>query len=452
MPKETYVPPTIKRNITGLMNKFGRQSRVCDRVAGVPVDTLLQNHGSPLFAYDEGMLRTRYREAQRAFNKRYPKVQFAWSYKTCYLNAVCRVFHAEGALAEVVSDFEYEKARALGIPGDQIIINGPCKPFALLKQAVAEGARIHIDNLDELLTLEQVAQDQAEKTRVAIRVNMDTGMQPAWTKFGFNLENGEAARAIRRIAASKHLELVGLHTHVGTFVLDPAVYGIAVRKLVALAAEAEGRGEMRLEYLDLGGGFASRSTLHSQYLPGEQISPSFDDYAESICTALHTHLPTGRQPTLFLETGRALVDEAGYLLSSVIATKTRPDGGRAVVLDAGINLLYTAAWYRLNILPAQDFADGLTDTTVYGPLCMNIDVIREQTPLPSLHLGDKLVMYPVGAYNVTQAMQFITYRPAIVLIGEAGQVDVIRERENLDHVQALEKVPERLEGKPDRRS
>ncbi len=444
MSKQTYIPPTIKRNVTGVMNKFGRQSRVCDRIAGVPVDELLEAHGSPLFAYDEGMLRDKCRDAQRAFKKRYPKVQFAWSYKTNYLNAICRVFHSEGSIAEVVSDFEYEKARALGIPGDQIIINGPNKPFALLKRAVAEGARIHIDNLDELLTLEQLTQDNEETVKVAIRVNMDTGMQPAWTKFGFNLENGEAARAIRRIASSRRLKLVGLHTHVGTFVLEPAYYAVAVQKLIALATDAESRGEMELEYLDLGGGFASLNTLHSQYLPGVQVVPSFDDYAESICTALHTHLPSGKQPMLYLETGRALVDEAGYLLSSVIATKQKPDGGKAIVIDAGVNMLYTVAWYRLNILPAQDFADGLSDTTVYGPLCMNIDVIREQTPLPSLHLGDKLVLHPVGAYNVTQAMQFITYRPAIVLVGEAGQVDVIRDAENLDYVQELERIPERL--------
>ena len=444
MSKQPYNPPTIKRNVTGVMNKFGRQSRVCERVAGVPVNELLESHGSPLFAYDEGMLRDKYREAQRAFSKRYPKVQFAWSYKTNYLNAICRVFHSEGSIAEVVSDFEYEKARALGIPGDQIIINGPDKPFALLKQAVAEGARIHIDNLDELLTLEQLTQDNKETVKVGIRINMDTGMQPAWTKFGFNLENGEAARAIKRIASSRRLKLVGLHTHVGTFVLEPAYYAVAVQKLVALATEAESRGEMALEYLDLGGGFASCNTLHYQYLPGEQVVPTFDDYAESICTALHTHLPTGMQPMLFLETGRALVDEAGYLLSSVIATKQKPDGGRAIVIDAGVNLLYTVAWYRLSILPAQDFADGLSDTTVYGPLCMNIDVVRDHPPLPSMHLGDKVVIHPVGAYNVTQAMQFITYRPAIVLIGEAGQVDVIRDRENLDYVQELERVPKRL--------
>ncbi len=444
MSKQTYVPPTIKRNVTGVMNKFGRQSRVCERVAGVPVDALIEQHGSPLFAYDEAMLRDKYREAQRAFSKRYPKVQFAWSYKTCYLNAICRVFHSEGAIAEVVSDFEYEKARALGVPGSDIIINGPNKPYALLKRAVAEGARIHIDNLDELLTLEQITEEREDPVSVAIRVNMDTGMQPAWTKFGFNLENGEAARAIRRIGSSHRLKLVGLHTHVGTFVLEPAFYAVAVKKLIALAAEAEERGEGTLEYLDLGGGFASRNTLHYQYLPAEQIVPSFDDYAESICTALHESLPQGKHPMLYLETGRALVDEAGYLLSSVIATKQKPDGGKAIVIDAGVNILYTVAWYRLNVMPAQDFADGLTDTTVYGPLCMNIDVVREQAPLPSLHMGDKVVLHPVGAYNITQAMQFITYRPAVVLIGESGDVDCIRKREHLDYVQELEAIPERL--------
>jgi len=210
-----------------------------------------------------------------------------------------------------------------------------------------------------------------------------------------------------------------------------------VQKLVALAVESERLGYMELEYLDLGGGFASCNTLHYQYLPGEQIVPSFDDYAESICSALHRYLPNGKRPMLFLETGRALVDEAGYLVSSVIATKQKPDGGRALVIDAGVNLLYTVAWYRLNILPAQDFSDGLTDTTVYGPLCMNIDVVRDQTPLPSMHLGDKVVLHPVGAYNVTQAMQFITYRPAVVIISEAGDVDLIRERENLDYVQEI---------------
>ena len=113
----------------------------------------------------------------------------------------------------------------------------------------------------------------------------------------------------------------------------------------------------------------------------------------------------------------------------------------AIVLDAGVNLLYTAAWYQINILPARPCSDSPQPTTVYGCLCMNIDVIREETPLPGLTTGDQVVLHPVGAYNVTQSMQFITYRPAVVMIGLDGRVHVIRERENLDYVQELERVP-----------
>jgi diaminopimelate decarboxylase len=116
----------------------------------------------------------------------------------------------------------------------------------------------------------------------------------------------------------------------------------------------------------------------------------------------------------------------------------------ALVIDAGINLLYTTAWYLPSILPAKACVDVPAPTTIYGCLCMNIDVIREEAPLPGLTTGDQVVLHPVGAYNITQAMQFITYRPAVVMIGLNGAVHLIRRRENLEYVQELEKVPDHL--------
>ncbi len=116
----------------------------------------------------------------------------------------------------------------------------------------------------------------------------------------------------------------------------------------------------------------------------------------------------------------------------------------ALVIDAGIHLLYTTAWYLPSILPAKACVDVPAPTTIYGCLCMNIDVIREEAPLPGLTTGDHVVLHPVGAYNITQSMQFITYRPAVVMIGLDGAVHVIRRRENLAYVQELEEVPEHL--------
>lgn len=106
MAKKTYVRPTIVRNLSGLAKKHGTAStvRARTRIDGVPVADLIAEHGSPLFVFSESAIRKAAREARRAFASRYPRVRFAWSYKTNYLDAVCRIFHQEGALAEVVSE------------------------------------------------------------------------------------------------------------------------------------------------------------------------------------------------------------------------------------------------------------------------------------------------------------------------------------------------------------
>jgi diaminopimelate decarboxylase len=121
--------PIITRYNPCITNKFG--SRVdyfpFTQIDGVPVKRIIDEYGSPCFVLSERTIRDTYRNALRAFSTRYPKVQFAWSYKTNYLNAVCQVFHQEGAWAEVVSMFEYQKALQNGVSGDQILFNGPDK-------------------------------------------------------------------------------------------------------------------------------------------------------------------------------------------------------------------------------------------------------------------------------------------------------------------------------------
>lgn len=442
-----YDKPTILRHTAGLANKFGRGAsrKSLERIDGVRVDALIARFGSPLFVFSEHQLRLRYREAHRAFSLRYPKVRFAWSYKTNYLDAVCRIFHQEGAWAEVVSEMEYAMARRLGVPGHQILFNGPYKPDDALRTAVAEGAHVHIDHYEELAALERLAREAGRVVPVALRLNMDTGIHPRWDRFGFNLDSGEALDAIRRVAAGGHLALEGLHCHIGTFVLDPEAYGRAASKLAELALQVRAETGRPLDYLDLGGGFPSRATLHAQYAPGVDASPPIDDYAEAITRALlGAGFPPAELPTLALETGRALVDEAGYAITRVVGTKRLADGARAIIVDAGVNTLFTSFWYRHDVLPVIDRGGILEDTVVYGPLCMNIDVVRASVLLPTLEPGDALVIRPVGAYNVTQSMQFIRLRPPIVLIAPGGRVDVIRDAETVDDVKRGEHVPDRL--------
>ncbi len=447
MSKLSYEKPTIIRHNPGLANKFGRgpSRKSLARIDGVAVKDLIDQFGSPLFVFSEHTQRRLYREAYRAFSLRYPKVQFAWSYKTNYLDAICRVFHEEGAWAEVVSEVEYEMARRLGIPGHQILFNGPYKPEPALRTAIEEGSHIHVDHYDELYLIEQIARERGDKVGVTLRVNMDTGVHPRWDRFGFNLDNGEALDAIRRLYAGGHLELRGIHSHIGTFMLTPEAYGRAAGKIAALALTARAELGAVVEYLDLGGGFASRATLHAQYAPGTDTSPPIDDYAEAITSALlSAGFRQGELPTLMLETGRALIDEAGFMITRVVGNKRLANGTRALVIDAGVNVLFTSFWYRHDVLPVVDRGGMLEDTVVYGPLCMNIDVVRPSVLLPPLDTGDALVIRPVGAYNITQSMQFIRLRPTVVMIGEGGQIDVIRDEEVVDDVKRSERVPARL--------
>ena len=447
MEKQRYERPIIQKMNTGLMNKFGTktENEPVTHIESVTVKSLLKDYGSPLFVISEKQIRRNIQNAKRIFKTRYPKVQFAWSYKTNYMNAVCRIFHQEGSWAEVVSGFEYDKAIGNGVPGNKIIFNGPDKSDAELIKASQNNSLIHIDHYDELYTLIRLSEENNLKPKVAIRVNMDTQIYPKWDRFGFNFENGQAWNALTRILSSDNLELVGIHCHIGTFMLSTNAYAIAARNLCELAWAAKERFNKMVEYIDLGGGFPSTNTLKGAYLPGTDTVPSIDQFADAITDVILGYgFRQDELPTLILESGRALIDDAGYLLGTVLATKRLSDGRRATILDFGLNSLFTSLWYDHKVSPAQQLSSQTEETVLFGPLCMNIDVVRESIVMPLLEKGNQLVVHKVGAYNMTQWMQFITTRPNIVLIDNENKTHVIRKAETLEYVEALEVVPEHL--------
>jgi len=447
MGKIRYERPIIQRMNTGFMNKFGTRTEFepVTNIEGVSVKSLINQYGSPLFVISEKQIRRNYQNATRIFKTRYPKVQFAWSYKTNYMNAVCQVFHQEGSWAEVVSGFEYEKALGNGVPGNKIIFNGPDKSDEQLIAAARNNSLIHIDHYDELYTLIRLSEENNLRPRVAVRVNMDTGIYPRWDRFGFNFENGQAWNAITRIINSENLELVGLHCHIGTFMLSPLAYATATSKLCELTWSIKEKFNKTLQYLDLGGGFPSMNTLKGAYLPGSDTVPSIDQFADAITDVILGYgFKQGDLPLLILESGRALIDDAGYLLGTVIATKRLSDGRRATILDFGVNTLFTSFWYDHKVSPVESFGKYTEEMVLYGPLCMNIDIVRESITMPLLEKGNHLVVHKVGAYNMSQWMQFITLRPNIVLIDNENNTHVIRKAETLEYLELNEQIPEHL--------
>ena len=474
-----YVPPRISNELGRAAPEaatdrnfyaLGVTTPTLSEIDGIPISELIDQFGSPLFVFSERTLREKARCLREAFKSRYENVSFAWSYKTNYLNAICQTFHQEGWIAEVVSDFEYQKARKLGISGEDIVFNGPHKPREILELAIKEGALIQIDNWDELGTIELLTKDLQHTVNVGIRIWLDAGIQAVWSKFGFALGNGEAARAAERILDNPRLNLHTLHSHIGTYILSPNAYRVTAEKLLALREQIYVEHNHTIDCINLGGGFPSQSLLHGMLGPVEHIVPQIEEYADAI-TEVFNKLPENKKPKLRFESGRYLVDEAGYLLTTVVAIKgnnkysAKTEVGLAAndhkeyispgesadmysyVIDGGVNILYTTTWYQMNVFPSRSITAPALPSRLYGPLCMSIDVVRYNVNLPPLKVNDILTIHPVGAYNMPQSMQFITYRPAVVMISEEGVSEIIRKREVLEDIDGPEQLPGHLSEK-----
>lgn len=452
MSKKPWIAPFLSPHQLGALNKFGlrpARGEYQDQLEGHSVEDLVAQFGSPLFVTSERRLRENARRLRRAFQSLYANVVHGWSYKTNYTSAICNILHQEGCWAEVVSRFEYEKARRLGVPGERILFNGPNKSPDILRRAIAEGAHLHVDHGDELAHIEAIAREQNRVVEVTLRLNLNTGYSEPWSRFGFNLESGEAHDAARHIELSPHLRLSGLHSHIGTFILEPRAYSEQMRLMCEFTAWLEQDGNVRIQSLDIGGGLPSQNALQGVYLPPAQSVPPPEEFARAVVESLQVGMEFRVRrnqllPTLIFESGRATVDDAQHLITSVVGGKRLPDGRRAAVLDAGVNTLFTAFWYNHQVKLTRPPVGPPQETVLYGPLCMNIDVLRSSIQIAPLRPGDRLLLSPVGAYNNTQWMQFIEYRPAIVLLQEDGQVSVIRRAENLDVMCAQDELPEHL--------
>ncbi|MEH6824978.1 MAG: hypothetical protein V7629_13815 [Motiliproteus sp.] len=449
--KKPYTPPMIEPLPFLAINKHPTQHFLADPDFEIPFDPekLLEKYGSPLYVISEQRLRQDYRDFSSAFSKPYLDTCVAYSIKTNYLPAVCSILREEGAWAEVVSGVEYELSRRLGVPASEIIFNGPHKTQDELQRALGEGAIVNIDNGDELAMVEQIADTLNKPVRLGLRVSFRYGQSP-WTKFGFNDENGDCQWALELIARNPNLNLELLHNHGGTFILIPDMYAKAAEKLIDVAKRARDLG-LKPTMIDMGGGYPSKNTLKPAYdlfggsrRNGDYFSP----YANAICGQLEQARELfGGRPTLVLEPGRALVDGAVQLVCTVLAKKEVQGQGKAIIVDAGVNLVPTACYYdhrvntTLDTFNRQD--SQLQPVDIYGPLCMQSDRLRERALLPQLSVGDRLFISNVGAYCHTQSMQFIQARPATVLLGPDGP-ELVRRREIWSDFFALDALPERL--------
>lgn len=389
-------------------------------------EQLIEKFGSPLFLLDESLFINKIKQVKDLFLKNYDNFRFAYSFKTNYLKRVCELVMKEGALAEVISGFEYDIAKSIGYSGKHIIVNGPYKPFSELIKYVEDSCIINVDNREELDNLNKIAKDLDNKINIGIRVNTKVGELP-WSKFGFSLEKGEALSIVKEITGKyKGLKLNGLHLHIGTNISDPIYYKKAILNLLLFVREIENLN-VKFNYIDFGGGFPSKDACPlNENLENWNDKVDLKEFVKAICEPLNKYYNGRRKPLLIIEPGRLLVDESFSLVSKVFSVKNI-HGINSIFIDAGVNVIPSAYYRKHKIETFSEKQKELTD--IYGPLCMQVDLIESGIELPKLKEGDILIVKTVGAYELSQSMQFIRGRPTVISVSSNGKINLCRRKE-----------------------
>jgi diaminopimelate decarboxylase len=348
--------------------------------------------------------------------------------------AIVRLLRGLGAYADANSGGEIEVALRAGFIPPQIVFTGVGKTDAELAQAVDLGVKtINAESAGELERIDRIARERQTRARVALRVNpnIDARSHPHIStglpnnKFGIAI--GDARELARTARSWQGIEIVGLHVHVGSQIVDLDPLRRAAEALVTLASELRHDG-VTIDHLDLGGG------LGISY-EGQPV-PTATDYAAVL-------LPVVRESGLavILEPGRAIVGPAGALVSRVVDVKPQPGGKLFVILDAGMTelirpMLYNA-FHRIEpVIAAGGRAERICD--VVGPLCESSDTLGRDRYLPEPRVGDLMAILDAGAYASVMASNYNRRTlPAEVMV-DRGCATLVRRRQTIDDLLALE--------------
>jgi diaminopimelate decarboxylase len=394
-------------------------------IGGVTVAAMAEQFGTPLYVYDEEHLRNRCREAVSAFGK--DRVIYATKAFLC--GAMARLAHEEGLLLDVATGGELFAALHAGVPGERCVFHGNNKSVEELRAAItARVQHIVVDSFDELDRIETLHAEGLPSPRVQLRitpgVHVDTHDYVATgqddSKFGFNLNNGDAMRAIQRAQASTAVELVGIHCHIGSNVLSVANFADACAVMVELFLSVD------LPELTLGGG------LGVAYTNGE-TAPSMSEWADVLKRATAA-VPAEKK--VFVEPGRSIVATAGITVYEVGTVKVI-DGIRTYIsVDGGMSdnprpMMYGSAYEAFD--PARTSADRTEHVRIVGKHCESGDiVINDALVAPQVQPGDLLVTPVTGAYGYSMASNYNKVpRPAVAFVAN-GAARVVVRRETLE--------------------
>jgi diaminopimelate decarboxylase len=401
-------------------------------IAGCDVVELTARFGTPAYVYAEEDMRRRARDYLRAFEERTDAFEVIYASKSLPVTAANRVMREEGLSVDVASGGELRMALAAGYDPARIHLHGNNKSEGELRYAFESGVgHLILDSFDEIELADRLV---GRHQPVLIRVT--PGIKPSThdyiqtgqldSKFGFGLADGLAERAVERVRSSRHLELVGLHAHIGSqiFELEPYV------KAIEVIAEFCDAVDFEPELLNVGGG------LGIAYLDSDE-PPSIDDYVEVKVRGVQRIFDP--VPRVLIEPGRSLVGNAGVTAYRIGTVKEIPGVRTYVAVDGGMSdnlrpMLYGSRYEAVIADRAGETPDTLA--TIAGKHCESGDVLIRDTELAAPRVGDVLVTPATGAYGYAMANNYNGIPRPPVIFCRDGEARVVVRRETWDDLLA----------------
>ncbi|MGN7381213.1 diaminopimelate decarboxylase [Paenibacillus sp. SAFN-117] len=423
-------------------------------IGGCNTVDLAARFGTPLYVMDEALIRQRCREYINAFRESGLKFQVAYASKAFCVMAMCRIAEEEGMSLDVVSEGELYTALQAGFPAERIHFHGNNKTPAEIEMAIdANIGCFVVDNFIELHMLNAIAAEKKRKVNILLRITpgveahtheyISTGQTDS--KFGFDLGNGSAYRAVEEAVAQPNLELLGIHSHIGSQIFEVDGFKLAVEKMIGFATEVRSGLNVTFRVVNLGGGFGIRYTEEDTPLP-------LRDYVKAITDGIVTYFSSHNYPLpeIWIEPGRSIVGDAGTTLYTVGTVKEIPGVRKYVAVDGGMTDNPRPALYdsKYEAMLANRGKDANAETvSIAGKCCESGDMLIWDLELPKVQNGDILAVSCTGAYNYAMASNYNRIRrPAVVFVKD-GQADLVVKRESLDDLTDLDVIPERLQKK-----
>jgi diaminopimelate decarboxylase len=397
-------------------------------LGGVRSSELAREFGTPVVVYDEATLRAQ----ARAYREAAPGALIAYGTKAFPSIAVLQLLAEEGLGADVSTIGELEFALRAGITGERLVIHGNNKEDELLQRSAEVGALIVLDSLDELERARAIGAKRC-LIRVTPGIEADTheGIMTGHLGSKFGLPPDDAVEAIRRLP-----ECAGLHVHVGSQLLHFGASLMTMTWIADFAARLRAELDWTPKLVDLGGGLGARHVLEEPaFTIGEFVGGLLAEHTRS--WELHG-LPAAE---LVLEPGRSIVSRAGVTLYSVGGVKHTSAATTFVTIDGGMSDNPRPAMYGARYTALLANRADETPTEVYavaGKHCESSDVLIERVELPEPRRGDLLAVPVTGAYTLSMSSNYnAVLRPPAVLVAD-GKARVIRRRETLEDLLALE--------------